>query len=333
MKITVSAPGKIHLMGEHAVVYGKPAVLAAVSQRMYVTVCSRQFAVDSKKENFLKELRKKDAFLNAICEIVENKYQTKLPDVSFSVSSTIPTGSGMGSSAAFAASTIGALMVFLKKPWDVSLINELTFVAEKHQHGNPSGGDNSVVCFGGLLWFRREFEFLKTFWLLPMKIPQSFPPIVLVDTGKPEESTGRMVEIVASSFPSRVNEFPFQGKRVSKSRKQRILEEIEEETKQVVLGIHDEDEDRFLTAIKKGEGLLEGLGVVCQKTKEFIRAIEKKGGVGKISGAGGIKAGSGIVLCMHKNPQEIKDIAKQFGFPLFSTLLGQPGVRVEKISV
>ncbi len=310
-------------MGEHAVVYGKPAVLAAVSQRMYVTVCSRQFAVDSKKENFLKELRKKDAFLNAICEIVKNKYQTKLPDVSFSVSSTIPSGSGMGSSAAFAASVVGVLTLLLKKPWDVGTINELTFVAEKHQHGNPSGGDNSVVCFGGLLWFRREFEFLKTFWLLPMKIPQSFSPIVLVDTGKPEESTGSMVKTVASSFELRA----------SKSRKQRILEEIEEETKQVVLGIHDEDEDRFLTAIKKGEGLLEGLGVVCQKTKEFIRAIEKKGGVGKISGAGGIKAGSGIVLCMHKNPQEIKDIAKQFGFPLFSTLLGQPGVRVEKISV
>ena len=38
MKITVSAPGKLHLMGEHAVVYGKPAILAAVSQRLFVTL-------------------------------------------------------------------------------------------------------------------------------------------------------------------------------------------------------------------------------------------------------------------------------------------------------
>ncbi|MCX6791749.1 MAG: mevalonate kinase, partial [Candidatus Gottesmanbacteria bacterium] len=38
MKISVSVPGKIYLMGEHAVVYGKPAVLAAINRRLTVTV-------------------------------------------------------------------------------------------------------------------------------------------------------------------------------------------------------------------------------------------------------------------------------------------------------
>ncbi len=41
-KIKVSAPGKIHLMGEHSVVYGKPALLAAINKRVFVELVPRK---------------------------------------------------------------------------------------------------------------------------------------------------------------------------------------------------------------------------------------------------------------------------------------------------
>ena len=41
-EIVVSAPGKIHLLGEHAVVYGKPALLVAINKRCTVTLTPRK---------------------------------------------------------------------------------------------------------------------------------------------------------------------------------------------------------------------------------------------------------------------------------------------------
>ena len=316
MKVVVSAPGKVHLMGEHAVVYGKPAILAAVSQRLYITVISDKRQVISKQS--LHEARKKDAYLDFICDVVEKHCNTKIPNASINISSTIPKGRGMGSSAAFATAVIGALLTALNKPWDVQLINELAFKAEIFQHGTPSGGDNTVISYGGLLWYRREFAFLKTFWSLPFKIPKTFSPFVLIDTGKPKESTKEMVEKVQRSI------FNFQFS---------IFNKIEDETKKFLQAVHDENENGVKDAMRRNEELLEDLDLVSAQTKKLIRAIEEVGGVAKISGAGGAIRGSGIVLCMHKDLKKIQDIASTFGFPVLSTKLGEPGVRMEHMIV
>ena len=284
MKVVVSAPGKVHLMGEHAVVYGKPAILAAVSQRLYITVISDKRQVISKQS--LHEARKKDAYLDFICDVVEKHCNTKIPNASINISSTIPKGRGMGSSAAFATAVIGALLTALNKPWDVQLIN--------------------------------EFAFLKTFWSLPFKIPKTFSPFVLIDTGKPKESTKEMVEKVQRSI------FNFQFS---------IFNKIEDETKKFLQAVHDENENGVKDAMRRNEELLEDLDLVSAQTKKLIRAIEEVGGVAKISGAGGAIRGSGIVLCMHKDLKKIQDIASTFGFPVLSTKLGEPGVRMEHMIV
>jgi len=55
-KVVVSAPGKIHLMGEHAVVYGKPALIAAINKRLVATVsASEKFEIESPEEKKLIE--------------------------------------------------------------------------------------------------------------------------------------------------------------------------------------------------------------------------------------------------------------------------------------
>ncbi|KKP58702.1 MAG: Mevalonate kinase [Candidatus Gottesmanbacteria bacterium GW2011_GWA1_34_13] len=187
--VTVSSPSKLHLSGEHAVVYGKPAVLVATNKRLSVTL-SHQLPVSNRQtiyssnstlsneklsktsshprlrqvpdgtwlrrdsNNNLLEIRKSDKYIDHICKIFEQKYKLVIGHLSLDIYSDVPIGKGMGSSAALAAALIGALSQFYKKPWNISLINELAYKAEKFIHVNASGGDTSISCMGGLLWFK-----------------------------------------------------------------------------------------------------------------------------------------------------------------------------------
>ena len=57
MKIKVSVPGKIHLLGEHAVVYNKPAIIAAVGKRCFVEITPRTDGkIIVKSQNYKKEI-------------------------------------------------------------------------------------------------------------------------------------------------------------------------------------------------------------------------------------------------------------------------------------
>lgn len=314
-KVTVSAPAKIHLSGEHAVVYGNPAVLVSTSNRMYVTLAQQTLT----KSTSVASVRKSDSYINRIIEIFESQYNLHVSDeLTIAIVSDIPIGAGMGSSAALAASFIGALMEFYEKSWNIPKINELSYRAEGFVHKNSSGSDPAIVTNGGLLWYRKELDFLKTFWLLSYKIPKSFPPIVLMYTPR-SESTGDLVSYVAKKQASHPKQFV------------QTLWEFQSVTKDMVAAIHDENQAQFTEAIVKNELLLEKLGVVSLSTKKLIRAIEKAGGVAKISGAGGIKSGSGTILAVHKNPKVLQFIATKYQYPFSQVILSGDGVRIEQV--
>ncbi len=188
--IAVSAPGKIHLLGEHTVVYGKPALLTTVNLRITITI------KPTKARQETEEIQK------VIEPIVKKHLKIKsIPSYQLTISSELPIGAGLGSSAAVSSAYIATLLSFLKINWDLNLINELTYQAEKVFHGNPSGGDNSTVVFGGLVWFRKESPDLKIIQQVPFTIPIKLAKnFVLINTGKPEETTKQMVELVSSKF-------------------------------------------------------------------------------------------------------------------------------------
>lgn len=313
-KVTVSAPAKIHLSGEHAVVYGNPAVLASTSNRLYVTLSSDVLAKSVPVSSF----RKNDVYINRIIEIFETHYDIRIKDaLHMAIVSDIPIGVGMGSSAALAAALIGGLMQFYQKGWNVQKINDLSYQAEGFVHKNSSGSDPTVVTHGGLLWYRKELDYLKMFWILSYKIPKNFPSIVLIHT-KRTESTGDLVTLVAEKNTANPNEFI------------QLLWEFQHVTKDMVSAIHDENILLFTDAIRKNEMLLEKLGVVSASTKKLIREIEKKGGVAKISGAGGVNKGSGTILAVHKDPKVLQSIAKKYTFQFSQVALSGFGVRIEQ---
>ncbi len=276
--IAYSAPGKIILSGEHAVVYGRPALVAAVNKRLKV-----KLAPAKRKEEKTPEWKQIESvvfeYLNS------ERIDFKIKDYKIDIESDIPVGRGMGSSAALAVASVACLLEFFSgKRFEKELVNNLAYKIEKYFHGRPSGIDNSASCFGGLIFFRKEFEFLKVISKLNFKIPDNIQSrLYLVDTGKPKESTKQMVDFVGS----RLNENP--------SRIRLIFSEIERASKQMVVAILKEDLELFAKAMQKNQDLLERLGVVSKRMSQRLKVLQDLGAY-KITGAGGLQEAVGFVL-------------------------------------
>jgi len=313
--LRVSAPGKIILAGEHAVVYGKPALAAAVNKRLMV-------GIEKKKKLKISSSVPPGQVEEAIKKFKETYVKARdrrlRPTSSFEikVESKIPVQVGMGSSAAVAVATVGGLLALVKKISqfsfaDKELINKIAYQVEKKIHDNPSGVDNTISCFGGFLWFQKGKAFKR------IKLKQ-LPKFILINTGSAKETTGEMVRKLKIK-----NE-----KLKTQIKNQKIFKKIEEQTKKMLIGLKENDRKIIMTAIRGCERGLEELGVVGEFAKKVVREIEKIGGVAKICGAGGVKERSGVLLCYHQEPARLFSLAKQFNLEIFEVRLGEEGVRI-----
>lgn len=279
---TVSAPGKIILAGEHAVVYGQPAIVAAIDKRLTVRV------------NPSKTNKKYTGLVKFALETLQGPtLKEKLPNrvgpygISIEIDSQIPTGSGLGSSAALAT----ALVWVIKPRAPLAEKNRLVKKIEDYQHGRSSGVDQTIVKEGGFLRFQKgRFKKIK----LPVK------QAILINSGKPKETTGEMVKLVARG------NFTKEFKQIG-----RLVDGWTQEL------------------IKENERLLEKIGVVGKKAKNMIRQIEAIGGMAKICGGGGVKAGSGMILAVHQNEKTLIRLIKEQKWSYLRVKLGETGVRYE----
>ena len=279
--VSYSAPAKIILSGEHSVVYTKPAFVTAVEHFLTVTI----------QEGTSKEYSNEVAKALQYCDEIVKQYLTKnssikkFPSFDYTYESDIPEGRGMGSSAAFCVATVAALLDFYSgQEFDKQIINSLAYQCEKHFHGMPSGVDVSASCFGGLIFYRKEFEFLKTISSLNFKIPKNIEEnLYLIDSGKPVESTKEMVSYVGKNYNA------------NPKKMDQTLQGIEKITKRMVVSIVKEDISMFKQSIEENNDLLGELGIVSAHTKQFIDEL-KPYGAGKVTGAGGIQKGSGFIL-------------------------------------
>lgn len=311
--ITVSAPLKVHLLGEHAVVYGKPALLTAIDKRISVTITASKTKRIQGAQMYTKEI---EELLKILEQEIKKQTKSKMIEsYSIKINSQVPIGFGLGSSAALSASFTAALLSFLKIPWDKKTVFDIAYEGEKFFHGNPSGGDLAIVLEGGLLWYRKEFEFLKTFASLPFSPHKNIKQFILINSGKPEELTREMVEKVAKlkiSFPHKT---------------QALFNSQEELTKQMVIALKEGNEDSFIECIKLGERNLEKLAVVGEKAQSLIRMIEKLGGAAKITGAGGIRLGSGMLLAYHKDMDRLLNYAEQKSLEVLTIQTEKEGLK------
>ena len=287
VKIIYSAPAKAILSGEHAVVYGKPALATAINLRLkfIVTKLARSYkdSKSMKEINFISDEVKKYLIIQKI------KYVDK--PFNYKIESEIPVGRGLGSSAALSVASVASFLEFYTgKQFDKKIINDIAFEIEKHFHSNPSGVDNSASCFGGLILYQKKVSLKK----LDDKISKNIEKnLLLIDSGKPEETTGEMVKLVIGR-QIELDEIRC-NRMKSVNPTETIFDRIEIETNKILNSIEKENVDQFKNSLFFNEKLLEELGVVSDRTKKLLKELSKFG-VGKVTGAGGRKKGSGFIL-------------------------------------
>jgi mevalonate kinase len=209
--VSASAPGKIILFGEHAVVHGQPAIAVPLTS-VKVTVAGAPARAGSgitlHAPDIDRTVRLSDpalaesSYYDALVFPIQLALQHLVaapPDLELTVRSLIPVASGLGSGAALAAALIRAVGLALGTPFDNPTLNTLVYEVEKRHHGTPSGIDNTVIVFQQPVYFVRD-QPIETF-----RIARPFT-LLVADTGvsAPTRETVGDVNTLYQHEPARV---------------------------------------------------------------------------------------------------------------------------------
>lgn len=182
-EVSASAPGKVILLGEHAVVFGHRAIAAAVSLATTVTVYRRP-GPSRVEETSIRD----DRLAAALASVVPSD------GIGVRIQSTLPAGCGMGSSAALAIAVVRALARLEGREASLRELVDRGFALERVFHGNPSGLDHTVSASGGALLFRKGSPAEELRVGKPLRL-------VIANTGTPS-NTAQMVESVRRRNPT-----------------------------------------------------------------------------------------------------------------------------------
>lgn len=174
MPATIStAPGKTILFGEHAVVFGQPAIAVPVIERQAKVKILPLIGSPTDQIQFIApqiqleqnyfDLDKHHPFRIALEEVKNFLDISHYPACKIHLSSTIPISSGLGSSAAISVALINALFSFIGYKAPEVLLSELAYKVEIEFHGTPSGIDNAVIAYRKPVFFQKgkDIEFIN----------------------------------------------------------------------------------------------------------------------------------------------------------------------------
>jgi len=154
MRAIAEAPAKAIVTGEHFVVHGAWALAAALPRKVHVAVePSSKFEVVS--DQFGKVGSAELLPVSRVVEGMAREFSEK-PTVRVTISSDVPGGAGLGSSAATMVAVASAFSKLNSLGLTVPELIDSAMVGERSIHGNPSGIDPAVCAQGGVILFRTE---------------------------------------------------------------------------------------------------------------------------------------------------------------------------------
>ncbi len=281
------ASGKVILFGEHAVVYGRPAVAVPVTEvqaQAYVepgavgqgTVIA---APDLGRRIVLREAAEDDPIacivrltLAALGRRRRSRSTSSArsehdPDLRITVTSTVPVGRGMGSGAAVSTAIVRALIRHYDCWLPSRAVSELVYQTEILYHGTPSGIDNTVIAFEKPIYFIKD-QGWQVFWVgVPFWL-------VIADTGI-ESSTKAVVADLRRRYQA------------DPARYDPLFDRISEIVVTARSAIEQGQQETLGHLMDENHTLLQQLGVSCPELDRLVRAAREGGARGaKLSGAG-----------------------------------------------
>src|SRR3989338_6340421 len=148
MRIRISAPGKLMLMGEHAVVYGYPCIVTAVDKRLYVEA----EIIDKKEDEIITPQVKESRFVLETLAYFREKFKIH-KRIRIATQGDFSHNVGLGSSSAVTVATFSALNSLFNLYLTKKQIFNLSFTVTIKIQGVGSGFDIAAATFGGTLYF------------------------------------------------------------------------------------------------------------------------------------------------------------------------------------
>jgi mevalonate kinase len=291
-----SAPGKVILLGEHAVVYGRPALAVPVMQVQASATVEKtgEFTGENWADSVLVAAPDIGLFsplsriqsehaphpLAAVLQIVLQRLGIDRPPAfRVTIRSTIPVASGLGSGAAVSVAFIRALAGFFEHPLNDEQVNQIAYEIEKLYHGTPSGIDNTVITYARPVYFVRGTP-IQTF-----SVARPFT-LVIADTGQAaptKESVGDVKKLWEAD----------------KSRWEVVFDKVGEIVREARNAIESGDVSRLGPLMDTNHALLQEMTVSSPELDRLVLAAKTAGADGaKLSGGG--RGGNMLALVRQK---------------------------------
>ncbi len=290
------APGKLILLGEHGVVYGHPALAAAISRGV------RAFSTPSERCQLeLPEglnAKHRAALERAFAQAAK---LTGYPKVSITLQSDLPVSMGLGSSGALAVACARALLTASGKKVTGAAVEKLALAMEREFHGTPSGVDHSTSARGTMVLFQKG------------KVKQ-------VKARRPVEV---LVALVGERASTKTTVAALRERQALWPRRYaRIFNEIGQLARDGAVAVGKGELESLGDLMNLNQGLLCALQLSSDRIDSMVRKMRAHGALGaKLTGAGG---DGGAVIGLFKDPQPMMKQLKAEGFDCFSSQLAGP---------
>lgn len=299
--------GKVILLGEHAVVYGRHAIACPLplTMRAHVEDCDSgvNLLIPSwgVEYQLAKAPEQRRSFEKAAGAILD---ELGLADrgIRIEVFPDVPRGMGLGSSAALAVAIVRALDRHFQLGLADDEINRLAFQSEVIAHGQPSGIDNTMATYAKPLVFRKGTPPLVEL----LNIPQ--PLSLVVGMTRTQGLTAKSVGRVRDAWKKQPRLY------------EKIFDDIDALVLQSVSALQDNDVKSVGEMMNVCQGLLNALQVSTPELERVIEIAREAGAVGaKLTGGGG--GGSMVALC-NGNANDIQAALEQQGFQTIPIRVG-----------
>ncbi|MBI1792570.1 MAG: mevalonate kinase [Chloroflexi bacterium] len=304
-----SAPGKIILFGEHAVVYGQPALAVPVMQvHADVEIADSPRAgiwISAPNIHLHAELNSLPSG-HPIASVIHNLFFVlnidPFPNLQISISSSIPVASGLGSGAAVSVALIRALSSFLSYPLSDEQVNQFAYEIEKLHHGTPSGIDNTVITYAKPVYFVKGLPSPGRRWAGgEVQILKASKPLTIVigDTGV-HAPTKESVSDVRKLWEA------------DKAKWEKVFDEVGEIAKNAREKIESDEWEKLGELMNQNHALLQNMTVSSPELDKLVTAARQAGALGaKMSGGG--RGGNMIALVEPEMAEAVSSALKEAG--------------------